>query len=268
MTQEIDKTIHYKNMVIKEATVDLDKRTFKAIISSEIVDREGEVIKAAGMNLSQFKKIGTILFNHNRDFVLGSPTSVKRVGKDIVMKADFADEGTGEDIDKVYKLVQQGHLKTMSVGFQYLEHPRQPTKEDMRDFKGVRLVAQKTLLLEASIVSVPANQDAIILSCKDLDMDPKIILGEDYEETTEVMKKVEKAEEEIETINKKIDVMIEDIHTIETIESKEDIKSEKDLLIEKIKKELRQDIKNKEIVAIIKEELIKNELIRNGRIFY
>ncbi len=277
--KELTKEKQYVNMVIKEFKADVETRTFKSILTNQTVDRAGEVVKASGVNLKQFREIGVILFNHNKDYILGSPTNTRRVGNDIIMDGKFADEGTGEDIDKIYKLVEQGHLKTMSIGFQYLEHPRQPTAQDRKEFgKDVRLVAGKTLLLEASIVSVPCNQNAMILSCKDLDLDPKAILGDDYCEEVATTPEETPNEETIKAIEDRdlhevdhIDELFEEVNK-EVVE--EEIKAitlevEKQLIQDEITKKVKaQLLQEAELKEAIKAEILKKELYKRGIIVW
>jgi len=238
---EIDKTkIEYKTFTIKEADVDLEKREFTAIISNESLDRDKECILATGLSLKEYKKNGVILAFHDTHMPIGKALDVKRVGNDIIMKGKLA---TGvAKADEVWQLIKQGCLKACSIGFSISE-ARHPTREDMKNWgKDIYRVISKSILLEVSIVSVPANQQALISSCKELNIDPKIILGDEYKE--------------------------EEIVEEETKETKTEMNSDLRDLIEQVKTELREDIKRKDLKDTIKKELIINELIKNGELYY
>lgn len=301
MKNELKEKRHIA-VALKDVSVNKQDRTFKAIITDETVDHSRDVIDSMGINVKTFKKNGPIFFNHDRNLLLGSATDIKRVGKTHVVTAKFADEGTDVFIDKIYKLVKQGHLKTMSIGFRPIDNPRRPTKEDYAKYgKSVEWVYGKILLLEASIVTLPDNENATILACKELDIDPKTIMGDDYieaEETEEKgilnvkvaineesIKKLEEAEstedlpEEIildidgkefasiktDKMTKEIDEEIEIIE--ELIEETKEL-SEKDILVAKIKKELGIQLANKEVEIQIKEELSKWIAKENGLLYW
>ena len=239
-----------KTYVISKANLDEDKRIFRATITDQTVDRDKEVILAKGMNIKEFKKNGIILFNHDKNMPIGKSIDIKRVGDALVMTGKLALEGTISEADKIWQLIKQGILKSMSIGFMGTEF-RMPTKEDIKDFgKEVIRVISKSQLLEVSVVSVPANQNALITAFKDMDIDPKSMLGvsyieekcediqEDYiqEETIE-----DQIDEEIKTLNIEMkeetrEKMVEDIK-----ESKVDMKDILFYFSEEIKEQIRKD---------------------------
>jgi len=224
MEKEIDNTLQFKTFEIKEQTV--DKQEFTAIISTSDVDLDDEVMLPDGLNMKEFKKNPIILFNHNKDLPIGKALSIRKSGNGMIAKAKL-----GENIDRIndiWKLVKQGILKGISVGF-IANEIRIPTPQDIKLFgKKVKRVISKWTLLEVSVVSVPANQNALIQSCKSLNIDPKVIIP-DYKE------------------------------------EKKGIDRE---LIEQIKSEIKKSENRKELKNTIKEELIKNDLIKNGIIYY
>ena len=124
-------------------------------LSSEVVDRDGDIITLSGLDLKNFKKNPIALYQHNQNTPIGTWENVKVIGKKLVGTLKLAEQGTSKHIDTIRKLVEQRILKAISIGFSVQEH--QPLKNGGYKFT-------KSSLLEASLVSVPANQDALRLS--------------------------------------------------------------------------------------------------------
>jgi len=144
--------------LIKAGNASDDLPTF--VLSDETVDSVGDIIEAKGWDLSRFKGATAnpiALFNHNHNEPIGVWQNVKVEGTRLVGALKLAAEGTSDTIDKVRKLIAQGMLVAVSVGFR-------PTKwepiENSRD-GGYRY--QKQQLLECSVVSVPANPSAVLI---------------------------------------------------------------------------------------------------------
>lgn len=142
-----------------------DKNPSEYILSDETVDRYGDVIMANGWDLANFKKNPIALFNHDSDEVIGVWENVRVEGKRLIGKLKLAAEGTSPTVDKVRRLVQQGILKAVSVGFNPTQY--EPLNEKADPFWGpFRYLKQE--LLETSVVSVPANPGAMQLAVRGL----------------------------------------------------------------------------------------------------
>jgi HK97 family phage prohead protease len=140
-----------------------DKNPSEYILSDETVDRYGDVIMASGWDLSNFKKNPIALFNHDSDEVIGVWENVRVEGKRLIGKLKLAAEGTSPTVDKVRRLVAQGILRAVSVGFNPTQY--EPLNEKADPFWGpFRYMKQE--LLETSVVSVPANPGATQLSIR------------------------------------------------------------------------------------------------------
>jgi HK97 family phage prohead protease len=140
-----------------------DRQEF--IMSDGSIDRMGDIIEPSGWDLSSFSPGKTFnpiaLFNHRSDNVVGSWSDVKVRNGQLIGKFVPAAEGTSEIADSVRKLVDQNILRAVSVGFDPIE--MEPlTKESDPYFGPFRF--KKQVLLECSIVSVPANANAVALA--------------------------------------------------------------------------------------------------------
>ena len=144
--------------------------TFVATITTDSVDRDGEVVVPAGMNSKDYERNPVLLYEHDVLKPIGKMLKMRRMDRGI--EAEFAlaprpDTHDGEWLpDTVAALMDFGALNTMSIGFLGLE-ARPASKADTERYgQGVRRVYGKWKLLEVSVVSVPANQDAIITAVR------------------------------------------------------------------------------------------------------
>jgi HK97 family phage prohead protease len=125
------------------------------VLSDESVDRMGDVIRADGWDLRQFKANPIALFGHSHDQILGVWENVRVEGKKLLGSLKLAKPGTSELVDTVRSLIDQRIIKSVSVGFQPVEAT--PRKSGGFDFV-------KSLLHEVSVVAVPANPNALAVA--------------------------------------------------------------------------------------------------------
>lgn len=248
----------YVNYTIDNKSIKKDdsERNFTATITTSDIDRDREVLIPEGCNRKFYLENNPIiLLNHDASLLpIGKTLDIRKSGNRLVARGQIV---TGDALaDKVWNLMSKGFMHSISVGFRVIEQ-RIPTKLDIQNFgKGIRNIIAKWELLEFSVVVIPSQRNALITACKSMDINPEDILGKDYRVEVEDAPAIE------------VEDIVEDIKE-ETIEVEEvEVKSAQDILIDKIKKELRMDYKNKEIVQLIKHEMIKNELLKNGKVFF
>jgi phage head maturation protease len=136
-------------------------RTFELSFSSEEPYRRwfgDEILSHApeAVDLTRLNEIGVLLFNHDRDRVLGR------------IERAWIDEGKGRAIvtfdddeaaEEIRQKVESGTLRGVSVGYKvdvYEEVEPGATSTDGR-FTGPCSIAVKWMPLEVSIVSIPAD---------------------------------------------------------------------------------------------------------------
>ena len=148
-------------------------RKVVARISSTSVDRDGDVLLPSGLDLKDFRHNPVLLWSHNGDQLpIGKVPHIEPRHDDVVATVIFADRPkslpkTSEwPADTIHDLFQQGVLKAFSVGFSVpIGGFRMAEKRDQARFgEGVRRVITRWKLAELSVVSVPANQDAVALA--------------------------------------------------------------------------------------------------------
>jgi len=148
------------------------EREFIAKITTNVRDRDAEIINPAGINFKTFLANPIILWAHNyMDMPIGKAVWIKKWSEGRMPLGHISKGRLAKDIqkvDEILSLMQQGILKTVSIGFMPIES-HEPTKEDIEaykkrgmDLRGVRRIHDKIVMLEYSIVNVPANPEATI----------------------------------------------------------------------------------------------------------
>lgn len=178
------------NMQIKAQITEKAEDSFTAVASSEVEDRQGEVVEQSGWDLKNFKKNPILLYMHDHTKPLGKATRVwlDKTGSKPILKFKGI-ISTATDYGKAAKqLMEEGILNSFSVGFRPLEIDGN--------------IITKAELFEISLVSVPANPEARLLAVKSLQeagFDESIIKdfeGEDNnQEVTELKQQVEELTE-------------------------------------------------------------------------
>lgn len=141
-----------KNIYIKSSIkISAKENGFKFVASSEAVDRHGEVIKQDGWMLERYKSNPVILWGHDHyKLPIGKADDVY-VDKEnrLIVEGTFASKEANPLADNVRMLYNEGMINTVSVGFIPLE------------MNGPLIT--KAELLEISLVTVPANPEALSL---------------------------------------------------------------------------------------------------------
>jgi HK97 family phage prohead protease/HK97 family phage major capsid protein len=141
------------------------------VLSDETPDRLGDIISSAGWDITSFRDNPIALFNHNSNFPIGRWTDLHVEKGALRGHLKLAEEGTSPRIDEIIRLTKAGILRAVSVGFQPLAS--QPRK----DKSGLPTGGEhflKQALVECSLVSVPANPNALAV-VKSLDISSETI---------------------------------------------------------------------------------------------
>ncbi|MEK1929076.1 MAG: HK97 family phage prohead protease, partial [Pararhizobium sp.] len=136
-------------------------------MSDNSLDRMGDVIEQTGWQLENFRNHPVALFNHDRDQVIGKWENVTVKDGRLTGRLALAEPGTSPLVDTVRALVKQKILRAVSVGFRALAKEKLGEKAS-EHFGPFRFT--KTELLECSLVSIPANANALAVA-KDLPRD-------------------------------------------------------------------------------------------------
>jgi HK97 family phage prohead protease len=145
--------------LIRKVHTTTKRKGMSFVLSDETPDRLGDVIMSDGWQLEDFKKNPVALFGHRSDFILGNWNNIRIENKSLVADLEPAAKGTSERIDEITSLVGAGIIKAASVGFRSIESkPRKIKNEE------VGSIYVKQMLVEASVVAIPANPNALAIA--------------------------------------------------------------------------------------------------------
>jgi hypothetical protein len=166
-----------RTTVIEKAPAELlpGERADVSWISEESVDREGDVLLAAGMDDAHFKLNPIVTMNHAywlppvgrslwRRRVKDGPLNGIKAKTQYPPRPDSWPVQSDWPADIAFTLVQHGLLRGKSVGF-LPTRARKPTAEEVDhnpDLARVRWIYEKWLLLEYAVVFLPAQQHALV----------------------------------------------------------------------------------------------------------
>lgn len=149
----------YSVLVIK--SVSEDKRIIRGIATTPAVDRVGDIVEPLGVS---FKNPMPLLWQHNAEKPVGTVKFDKPTKDGITFEAELptiGEEGTLRDrIEEAWQSVKAGLVSAVSIGFRAIEYA-------FMDEGGVRFI--KSEVYELSLVTIPAQPDAVITSLKNMD---------------------------------------------------------------------------------------------------
>jgi len=156
---------------------DEEKREITAFASAPTLDRDREVVRADAWELADFKKHPVLVLSHDyQKLWVGKITEILTKLEGLFFKAIF---GATAAANEVWELIKSTGIAAFSVGFLPIASENVlvknlPAREQRAALAaGLRpensiLVHTKVQLLEISIVSVPSNTSATLLSWKSL----------------------------------------------------------------------------------------------------
>jgi hypothetical protein len=198
--------IERKSLVTEMVIDPTDERCCIAKVSTINPDRDNDILIPAGADYQDYLKNPIVIWNH----IYSSPPIGKieqlQIKPDAIYgKIRFADT---EFAQEIWSLVKGGFLRTCSIGFiakEALIAGTQAFKDyvitnNMQISNLVKRIITKFIMIENSIVSIPSNQDALIMAVatKSIHLEDKLIkdLGITIK-AEEVPKEIEKIVEPV-----------------------------------------------------------------------
>lgn len=161
---ENDRTAARRDMVensIRALSGEGNERKFILSFSSEEPYQRywgAEVLdhSEGAVDLTRINEIGCLLFNHNRDAVIGKIAKAWIEGGRGMAEVEFDSD---EESERIFQKVANGTLKGVSVGYQIESWEEVAQGKQSADGKaiGPAAIARKWTPFEISIVSVPAD---------------------------------------------------------------------------------------------------------------
>lgn len=155
--------MHYRSLdteIVTRAAREGEKDIVSFVASTSNPDRYGDIVNQNGWSLDQYRKNNVILLNHNAaQLPIGRGEVAVVDGKLMVdVEFDMGDPMAAE----VARKVKAGFMGAVSVGFNAISStPRSMLNQDSPYYAPRGEFFEKAELLEISIVTIPANGDAV-----------------------------------------------------------------------------------------------------------
>ena len=163
MSKEIN--ISYRSMTSEIRKVNEESRTITFVASDDTKDSAGTVLNQDNWDLRRFNSNGVIGYQHkvyggwddtdNPDNVIGKGYAYIEDGK-LMVDITFEPADINPLADKIYKKIQFGSLRAVSVGFLPIGRGKFGEGEDANTYY---FAGQE--LLEVSVVNIPSNPNAL-----------------------------------------------------------------------------------------------------------
>ena len=157
-------TVDRAYALLEVKSFDVARRTFAGIATTPTPDRSGDVLEPLGVT---FKNPLPLLLHHDKTKPVGTVRFDPPTKAGVTFEAsipDVLEAGALKDrLDEAWQSVKAGLIGGVSVGYRVL----QGGLEKIKGSAGYRLL--RTEVCELSLVTVPANAEATILSIKALD---------------------------------------------------------------------------------------------------
>lgn len=182
------------------------------VASTDRADRYGDIIDQRGWDLDAYRANPVILLNHDHQSLPIGRGDVRLTEAGLVIDVEFdmADPRAAEIAGKA----ERGFMNAVSVGFAPLKAtPRAqlPTEHYAFSKSGGQFFEQAELL-EVSIVTIPANADAVAIAAKNMGFDLKAYIKEQIQTEINAMPAP--------TVSKHILDVIEDENTVTVVFAK------------------------------------------------
>mgnify|MGYP001167795854 CR=1 FL=1 len=167
------------NYIVKRAQQDPSEGASKVsfVASTATPDRYGDIIDQKGWDLENYKKNPVVLLNHDSSQLpIGRGIVNVKEGQLVIdVEFDMDDPRAAE----VARKANSGFMNAVSVGFQPTKSMlRSDLSKDSPYYGRKGQFFQSAELLEVSIVTIPANGEATMISQKDFDLFRSSILSE------------------------------------------------------------------------------------------
>lgn len=131
-----------------------EARAVSVTITTQSVDRDGDIVVASGIDIRSFQKNPVVLWQHDHKTPIARATQLQYTESGIEAEVLFPAAGVCAKSDEVYGLIQAGVVNASSIGFM-------PVDYDYDENLGGFMINESELY-EFSFVSVPSNRDALI----------------------------------------------------------------------------------------------------------
>ena len=150
--------MYFRDFQAKKTTQD---KPIKFVASTASPDRYGDVVDQKGWDLSAYNRNPVVLFNHNPSQMPIGKGKAYVENDQLMLEVEFDQK---DDMAKtIEQKVRDGYINAVSVGFQpskTIARSRLPSDHPYHGKSGSYFQASE--LLEVSIVTIPANNEATL----------------------------------------------------------------------------------------------------------
>lgn len=142
------------------------KRTARFVMNAQETDRYGDIVITAGIETTEFEKNPVVLlFHDNRKWPVGSWSDLTKVTKGKPPRLEgtvnfLPSGGPVKEVDEAAWMVANSGIRACSIGFKPDWDHVEPIYNDDGGWSGVKW--NKSILLEASLVCVPASPSSLV----------------------------------------------------------------------------------------------------------
>jgi hypothetical protein len=187
-----------KTFAVETKAIDPEAGVYEAMLSTEAVDRDDDVLMASGADFGNYLKNPVVLFGHNYsdpEAVVAKMLEITAIpGAGIKIVFQFLKRGISKTADLVHDLWESRYLNAMSIGF----IPKETTPRP--ESRGLFFTLYE--VLEGSIVTIPSNASALRLAFGETKSGRVLSAANEgkirraVETLTEVLAQLDKADEE------------------------------------------------------------------------
>ena len=158
-----EEALVFQDRALLVKSLDAEQRMFTGIATTSQPDRHGDIVDLAGV---QFKNPLPLLFHHDPTQPVGTVKFFPATPTGIAFEARLPrieEPGRLKDrVDEAWQSVKAGLITSVSIGYRVLDNAVQILRDG-----GAKLL--KTEVFELSLVTIPANAHASILTVKALE---------------------------------------------------------------------------------------------------
>lgn len=150
--------MHFKNFQAKQTTQD---KPIRFVASTATPDRYGDVVDQKGWDLRAYNRNPVVLFNHNPSQMPIGKGKAYVENEQLMLEVEF--DQKDEMAKTIEQKVRDGFINAVSVGFQpskTISRASLPSDHPYHGKSGSYFQASE--LLEVSIVTIPANNEATL----------------------------------------------------------------------------------------------------------
>jgi HK97 family phage prohead protease len=131
----------------------------EGVANKAVVDRGNDMIDPKAWDLKNYVKNPVLLYNHDRDKIIGRAVDIKPQEDGLHVKARIS-KSRDSMVSYVRDMIEEGMINAFSVGFSAKDSEK--TKDGVNTIKAAELY-------EVSVVSIPMNQESLFaVTMKDL----------------------------------------------------------------------------------------------------